>query len=317
MRKSYSIRMISALMAMLVSACSGSNGGTYVGYVEAELVYVAPPEAGWLVAAPLREGDMAARGSVLFELDDDRQRALNNAAEANVTMARAQAANIETGARPQEIQALRAQLTEAEAARDLAKAERDRWLPLVAEGNASPARGDQVVADFEAAQARVNAAKDAIEVAQLGGRDAERVAADAATQAAEATRDEARWRLGQRAVTAKVAGRVEEVFHREGEFVSAGSPVLALLPENAIKVRFFVPQDEKPKFTLGADVNLHADGVATPVTARISFIAREAEFTPPVIYSVDAREKLVFLVEARPVDPAGLRPGLPVDVLLP
>lgn len=59
------------------------------------------------------------------------------------------------------------------------------------------------------------------------------------------------------------------------------------------------------------------DGTETPAVARITFIAREAEYVPPVIYSAESRQKLVFLVEARLDDPDALRPGQPVDVRRP
>jgi HlyD family secretion protein len=52
------------------------------------------------------------------------------------------------------------------------------------------------------------------------------------------------------------------------------------------------------------------------LTARVSFISRTAEYTPPVIYSLEERSKLVFLVEARPETPEKLRVGQPVSVAL-
>jgi HlyD family secretion protein len=48
----------------------------------------------------------------------------------------------------------------------------------------------------------------------------------------------------------------------------------------------------------------------------VSFIARAAEYTPPVIYSLEERNKLVFMVEARTQAPQGLRVGQPVSVTL-
>ncbi|WDI32742.1 HlyD family efflux transporter periplasmic adaptor subunit [Hyphococcus flavus] len=306
--------LVFAGAAVLLVSCTSEKSSGYVGYVEAEYVYVAPPEAGWLMALHVREGDVVSLGAPLFELDKDRQKAAFAAADARAAEAGAMAANIETGARPEEIQRFKAQLAEAEAALRLARAERDRWLPLVAEGNASKARGDQVTADYQAAVARVEAAKDAIAVAELGGRDAERQAASAATLAAVAARAEAEWRLTERKVKAKASGSVEEIFHREGEFVNAGAPVLAILPDNGIKVRFFVPQAEVSNFRVGASVLITADSVGDPIEARVTYIATEAEFTPPVIYSANARDKLVFLIEAKPVDASNLRPGLPVDV---
>jgi HlyD family secretion protein len=55
------------------------------------------------------------------------------------------------------------------------------------------------------------------------------------------------------------------------------------------------------------------------LAATVAFLAPQAEFTPPVIYSKDARAKLVFLVEAKPAAELAMRlhPGQPVDVTLP
>ena len=54
------------------------------------------------------------------------------------------------------------------------------------------------------------------------------------------------------------------------------------------------------------------------VTARITFLSRETEYTAPVTYSRDQRDKLVVMVEARPDDPkrASLRVGQPLEVRL-
>ena len=63
-------------------------------------------------------------------------------------------------------------------------------------------------------------------------------------------------------------------------------------------------------------VEVTCDGCAAPVRAKVSFIARSAEYTPPVIYSLEERNKLVFMIEARPDAADGLRVGQPVSVAL-
>jgi HlyD family secretion protein len=50
------------------------------------------------------------------------------------------------------------------------------------------------------------------------------------------------------------------------------------------------------------------------MTATVDFVASRPEYTPPIIYSLDARQKLVFLVEAIPSSPRALIPGQPLDV---
>jgi HlyD family secretion protein len=112
------------------------------------------------------------------------------------------------------------------------------------------------------------------------------------------------------------AGRIEDTFFRPGEFVGAGTPVVSMLPPENVKVRFFVPQAELPLYKLGAPVQIKCDGCGKPIAAKISFIASKSEYTPPVIYSVGSRDKLVFMVEAKPdAFDTRLRPGLPVDIL--
>ena len=101
---------------------------------------------------------------------------------------------------------------------------------------------------------------------------------------------------------------------RTGEMVSAGRPVLALLPPGNLKVRFFVSEAMLPQIRIDDVVNVHCDGCPSGLTAKVSFIARSSEFTPPVIYSLEERSKLVFLVEARPEQPDKLRVGQPVSV---
>lgn len=308
----------SVLSISILSACSGDQqSNNYVGYVEAEYVYVAAPQSGWLTSLQGREGDEAVAGDILFELDKDQQIAAADDAAGRLAQAEAQLRNLESGARPEEIDALEAQLAEANARLTQARSERNRWLPLVREGNASRARGDQVQADYDTALAQVRAAKEAIEVAKLAARDAAQDAAAAAVTSAKANLAQAQWRLDQRSVKAKAGGRIENVFHRQGEFVTAGAPVFSILPASGLKVRFFAPQAALPKFSTGARVLVDADGLDAPIEAIISYIAAEAEFTPPVIYSIGSRDKLVFLIEARLSEGGKLRPGLPVDVSLP
>ena len=105
---------------------------------------------------------------------------------------------------------------------------------------------------------------------------------------------------------------------RPGEFVAAGNPVVALLPPENLKVRFFVPQEKLPQIKTGGTVSVKADGAAHPFTATVNYISTQAEYTPPVIYSRETRAELVFMIEAKfsPADAAQLRPGQPVDVEL-
>jgi HlyD family secretion protein len=96
--------------------------------------------------------------------------------------------------------------------------------------------------------------------------------------------------------------------------VSANQPVVSLLPDNKIKVRFYVPEAEVARYRPGTDVRFSCDACVSGLTATIRYVSPRPEFTPPVIFSRDSRDRLVFMVEAYPKRPAGLQPGLPVDV---
>jgi HlyD family secretion protein len=140
--------------------------------------------------------------------------------------------------------------------------------------------------------------------------------AEAALRTAQARLNSSQTRLARRKVASPVAGAVEQVYFRVGEMVSGGKPVAAILPPGNLKVRFFVNEAMLPRIKLGDVVNVQCDGCADGLTAKISFISRSSEFTPPVIYSMEERSKLVFLIEALPDQPQSLRVGQPISVTL-
>src|SRR6201997_4591257 len=123
-------------------------------------------------------------------------------------------------------------------------------------------------------------------------------------------------RLARRKGFAPVAGTIQQIYFREGEMVPAQRPVLSIMPPGNMKIRFFVPETELPKLSLGDEVRVTCDNCAADLTAKIYFIATTAEYTPPVIYSLDERNKLVYLIPARPSRPDALRVGQPISVYL-
>lgn len=141
--------------------------------------------------------------------------------------------------------------------------------------------------------------------------------AEAALRQAKANLEWAQTRLARRNAHSPGDGTIEQIYYRPGETVPAGRPVVALLPPGNLKIRFFAPQAVLPELKYGDVVGISCDGCDKGLTAKISFIARSAEFTPPVIYSVEERAKLVFLIEARPEHPEKFRVGQPVTVTLP
>jgi HlyD family secretion protein len=179
--------------------------------------------------------------------------------------------------------ALEAQLHAAEATLKSASAQLKRQEELAKENFASPARTDELLSIKAQAAAQVRVLRE---------------------------------QLANKTVQIPVQGEVTEVYYRRGEWVPPGQPVLSLLPDTKRRIRFFVPESIVATLHMGQAIETRCDGCAEPIPATINFIAAQAEYTPPVIYSQGSREKLVFRVEAipSPQDSPRLRPGLPVEV---
>jgi HlyD family secretion protein len=140
--------------------------------------------------------------------------------------------------------------------------------------------------------------------------------AEATMRTAEAQLNSARTRLERRRLFSPVAGTVQEIYFRVGETVQSARPIISLMPPGNTRVRFFVPQAVLPTLQVGQEIAITCDGCPPNLTARINFISAQAEFTPPVIYSLDERARLVFRIEAIPEAPEKLRVGQPVSVLV-
>ncbi|WP_438864566.1 HlyD family secretion protein [Neptunicella sp.] len=287
---------------------------SYTGYIETDFVYVSAPQSGWIQALTVKEGDEIIKGQALFQLDNELQ--LDEVAQSNAKLEQAQSqlVDLTTGARQKELDALYTQQREAEAALTLAEEEQTRVIALFKQGLVPASQRDKAIADFKMANARRQTIGANIDVAKLAARPAQQAAANANRRAAQAALDQANWHLQQRNITSRVSGLVDDLIHYQGEYVTAGSPVLALITPQATKIRFFVPQAQLINFKVGDRITIEADNQTQPIDAKISFIADHVEFTPPVIYTAESRQKLIFMLEARPEKPVNLPAGLPVEV---
>ncbi len=283
--------LVFALAAL--AACARDEAPPLTGYVEADLLYLAPQETGLISELMVEPGSRVAAGDVIFRLD--ARRAGFSAAQAEATAEGAAARAADKGALVQ-------QIAEAEASVSLARQTYARTSKLLKEGVVTKARYDADAAALRAAEAR------------LAGISAERGAALRDLDAATAAANLAERRLAEMETFAPAAGVIERVYRRKGEVVGAGEPVAALLAPENLKLRFFAPETLLSSVKIGGPVVFTCDGCAGELEASIIFIASEPQFTPPVIYSIDEREKLVFLVEARPASPGSLRPGQPVSI---
>jgi HlyD family secretion protein len=308
-------RVVASIVALMLAACGNSPPPGYPGYVEADYVRVAAPLSGSLARLSVNRGDQVAANAPLFVLESAQETAARAEAESRMRQAEATLADLEKARRPPEIAAVRAQLAQAEAAIKQSENDLTRTQKLVADKFLPVQQLDQATAKRDSDRARIAELRAQLELANMPARSDAIAAARAEAKAANDALAQAQWRLDQKTQTAPVAGVVYDTLYRPGEWVAAGSPIVSLLPPGNVKIRFYVPEPALATLRRGAAVSVRCDGCSAPVPARIAFIAPQAEYTPPVIYSRENRSKLVFLVEARPDEPnPSLHPGLPVEV---
>ncbi len=307
-----------ALIARILPACAPPSNAA-VGYIEGEYVNVAPIEVARLANEYVRRGDMLKAGDRIATLETaDAEIAVNNA-EAALGQANAELANILYGRRPEEIAAIDATLKAARVQQDDAQRTLNRRQDLNARGFASQADLDAAQTAYDVAASRVTELASNLAVAKLPARDEEILSARNKVDQAKAALDNARWRLEQRQLVAPSAGYVSDIIRRVGDVAGPSAPVVSFLPENAVKVMVYVAEGALSSLALGQELNVRCDGCEKGLSAAVTYIAREPEFTPPVIYSLESRQTLVYLVEARAAHdkPLRLQPGQIVDVDLP
>ena len=303
--------------AAVLAACSSSEPALQ-GYVEGEYVRVAAPIAGTLVKLDVQRGSQVEAGAPLFTLEAENEAAGRREAEERVRTAQSQLANLQKGKRPPEIDTVRAQLAQAQATLKFSTADYERTADLVKKNFVSQQKLDEARTALERDRARVAELNAQLAVVQMPARSDEIRGAESEVSAARQSLAQADWRLKQKQAASSVSGTVTDTLFVQGEWVGAGAPVVAILPPGNVKARFFVPETKLGAVKIGQAVELRCDGCPAAIAAKVTFIAPQAEFTPPVIYSKDSRAKLVFLVEARPdaADATKLHPGQPLDVVL-
>ena len=308
-----SVFLLTVLAAL--AGCDRPAEDSWLGYVEAEYTYVAPLEAGRIVALDVERGDQVQAGQSLFTLESDAEQAARDQAAAELAQAQSDLTDLQKGDRPEDLAILQAQLDKAQASLALSVPRLQRREKMVKGSIIGEEELDEAKSQILADRGNIAEYEARLTEGRLPARIDKIAAAEKLVEARKAALADAEWRLSRRQEKAPAAGRIEDVFFRTGETASAGQGVVSLLTPDKLKLRFFVPEPELTDITVGQKVAIACNGCAPNLTATVSFIARAAEFTPPVIYSLTRREKLVFLVEAKPDDLSQpWHPGLPVDV---
>ncbi|MEI7815895.1 MAG: HlyD family efflux transporter periplasmic adaptor subunit [Desulfuromonadales bacterium] len=313
----FSIGIILLLFCSM-AGCSRkkTDPATIQGYVEGEFVYISSPLPGRLERLFVQRGTQVKIGEPLFELDNAQEKAGRDETKLRLDQLRAQLSDARKGKRPTEIEASTAQLNQVKAALLYSDKELARQERLLSDEVVSVQEVDRLRSLRDQERQRVAQLEAELDTARLGLRSDQVAAVEAGARSLEATLARSEWELAQKRQTATVSGLIFDTLYHKGEWVAAGRPTIVLLPPQNIKVRVFVPQPQIASIHVGDKAKINVDGGRSPFSGSVNFISPQAEYTPPVIYSQENRQKLVYMVELSfdPETAVQLHPGQPVDV---
>lgn len=276
------------------------------GYIVGDNLDLGAAVSGTVASISVVDGQRVAAGQALFRIAPATLEAEGEQARANIRATQTQISTAEANLRQAQANVAANEATAERARRDLTRLQSVKRDDAAAVANKDI---DQARAAYREAQANVAAARKAAEA-----RSAEIAQARAQTQQAIGGRRSVDIQVAQLSPAAPAAGRVDRVYFQTGEWVAANQPVVSVIPDGRVKIRFFVPEPKISRYRPGQTVRFSCDGCAGDLTARIGFVSSDPEFTPPIIFSRDNRDRLVFMVEAYPVNPTKLNPGQPVEV---
>jgi HlyD family secretion protein len=302
------------LIGSLLSACDPPTP-LAVGYVEGEYVLIAPIETAQIVAVEVKRGDKIIANQPLVQLERRDAEIAVAQAKASAAQAERQLADLRQGKRAEEIAVIEASLESAKAQAAEAGRVLKRQANLLKGGTTTQADFDEASTNLDQAKAKVAELEANLTVAKLPARSEAIKAAEAAVEQAQAVLENAEWRLAKRTLTLPKSGTVFDIIRNPGEIAGPQAPVISVLPDGAIKLRLYVSEVSLSSVSPGSELAVRCDGCGSGMTATVNYVASDPEFTPPVLYSLENRQKLVYLVEARPdSESSALKPGQIVDV---
>lgn len=307
-----------SMACSLMMACSTHHHIKVLGYVEGRYVYLSSPVSGKLIQLAVQKGETVAANQLAFQLDPEPELSQLNATKALLQQEQQTLEDLKKGQRETIVKQIQAQISQAEANVIFSKKTYERYVALRKTGAISQASVDQARSQYDNDAEKLNQMKANLAEAKLGARTNLIAAQEARVKSSENQVAQYEWSVSQKTVHMPANGFVQDTLFRQNEFVAAGKPVIQFLPpENRILV-FFVPEKNISQIKPGETIYFTCDGCQKNIKASIDYISSQAEYTPPVIYSIDSREKLVYWVEAK-IDPAvvkNMNPGEPVEVVL-
>ena len=302
------------LLIVILFGCGKPEHIQYQGYVEGENIFLASPFSGILVKQLVSRGQAVKKNELLLQLDPNPQQLTIVQAQNELQEAQRLYKDLLNPKRKPEIEAIKAQIKQVDAQIELAEIRVRRFRDLYARQATDKDSLDETVAHYNELKHLKSQHQSNLELALLGSREERIKAQKAKIDALKATLDESKWQLTQKSIYAPVSGKIFETYYIEGEFVKAQQPIASLLAPENVRIEFFIPVKELNRIKVGQKINFTCMNCSKTFQALISYVSPEAEYIPPLVYSRENEDKLVFRIKAKILEPELFKPGQPITV---
>jgi membrane fusion protein, multidrug efflux system len=209
-------------------------------YVKADSTIISPKVSGYIAQVLVGDNQPVKAGQLLARIDDRDFRTALNQARADVAASDAAVRNLDSQIELQEplIQQQAAEVDAAEANLKFAQEERTRYDELMKSGSGTIQRAQQTDAALRAKSAQLQQGKSGLIAAnkRVEVLTTERAKAVAQLDHARAVAQQAELNLSYTQITAPVEGTVGARSLRVGQFVQAGTQLMAVVPLDAVYV---------------------------------------------------------------------------------
>jgi len=292
-------RLLILFSTCLLTACSDESGSRAIGTLERDRITLTAPASETLIESQVQEGQKVKAGDLLLQLDPTRAQARLSAQQAMLRQASAHLQELENGARPEERAAAQARVEGAQAALTEAEQQLQRSRTLLKRNLTGQADVDSATARRDSAAAALQQAQEQFAQLQNGTRSEQLVQASAAVASARAQADIAAKELQDLSIVAPLDGRIDALPWHTGDRLSQGTIAATLLSDATPYARIYLPANALPGLSIGSQVTVQIDGMAAPVTGKLTNIRSQPAFTPYFALNERDRAALMYLSEVR------------------
>lgn len=295
-------------------SCKAKPTLHFSGYTDTLYVYLSAPSTGYLNKKYVERGQVVKRKQWLCRLSQSPDLETYKANYWTMNQAKRLWYDARLPRRRPEILAIDNQIQQTKTSMDKVENHLNRLLKLEKKQFVDADTLDNQSKTLKELSFLEKQYQENLKLAKMGARTQQIKAQYAAFRAAKAKLKESQWYLSHKLIQAPNDGYVYDTFYNQGELVPAQKPVLVMVVPDNNYIEFFVSAKDVTKLTLNMPISYQFYGQSKIYQAAINYISATVEYMPPVLYTPDYQEELVFRVRAKPKDCQNFILGQPVEV---